>query len=59
MPLLSDSDCDSIIAASSALTSGEQARFSLVVRNRRTVCVSISTFKRKRHTSEVTPDLFS
>ena len=59
IPLLSDSDCESIIAASSALTSGEHARLSLVIRNRHAVCISVSTFERKHHTSEVTPDLFS
>ena len=57
--LLSDFDCESIVAASSALTSGEHARFSLVIGNRHAVCIYISTFERKHHTSQVTRDLFS
>lgn len=57
--LLSDFDCESIVAASSALTSGEHARFSLVIRNRHVVCIYVSTFERKHHISQVMRDLFS
>jgi len=41
------------------LDSWEHLRFSFVIRSRPAVCIYISTFKWKHHTSEVTHDLFS